>query len=522
VQQALVQTSPTRIPNSATESSFTRVPDVPSLINSNITSRSTTVVRLRSILESTNEDEYQPYLWSQHDTDEWCYNSETSCRYDLYDRTLDLIGSSAYSGVDGSSLWLTPLLSDFTTGVYAEPQYAPRINTTVSYTNITATEWPSECKRDTNGIFFVEYHQDVHYTTNLVACIPTTISSSPWIATHNRQDITEELYLNISTSAGWSSGVGFYKATAKSSLGYFELPSVHNGHQAGPLLNKLNLSGVNDLGYKLRTRSLKRRETNDTYTGNVTQELGSNIGPLASLALALFGESSFIETRLADPSAYVVTQRPLKGPTEQRKFQSADFSDNCVSAMPLAYLIGLSQTVCWTDRESSSEDDIVSQANTLISYFASETSARMALTMGAFLANKAWLAPDGNDYAYRTSRSIIVDRGVPTIKTSISMVGIIVGSILLGAHLLGLLALALYTFNKKPFAPWLGAEIMVKAGTAYTEVLGAAEVDKQWKKAVSSCKGYIGDEKPSYDVGRMAFGTPAGLSTVRDRKYEGL
>ncbi|KAH4014496.1 hypothetical protein HBI70_177560 [Parastagonospora nodorum] len=120
------------------------------------------------------------------------------------------------------------------------------------------------------------------------------------------------------------------------------------------------------------------------------------------------------------------------------------------------------------------------------------------------------------------SRTILVDHGVPTIRTSLSMAGIVVGSVLLGAHLLGLLALALYSFIKKPFSLWLGAEIMVKAGTAYAEVLGAAEGDKQWKNAAAACKGFVGDERAGNEVGRMAFGAPTGLSTKKERNFEGL
>jgi hypothetical protein len=488
--------------------------------------KNTAVVRLRSMLESTNKDEFEPYLWAQHDNNEWCYNSEISCRYDQYDKTLDLLSSSAYSGVDSSTLWMTPLLSDFSSGVYAGPQYAPRINTTVSYTNITAGEWPSECTRDTEDVFFAEYHKQIeYYKTDLVVCLPTNISSSPWNDTHNRQDITEELYLNISTNGGSSRayGEGFYKATVKSSLGYFELPSVQNGYKAGPLLDELSLPGIDELGFSRQTRNLERRETNDTYPGIVTQELGSNIGPLTSLVLALFGEGSFVDTRLANPPAYVVIERPETGPTEERDFTRADYSNNCISSMPLAYLMDNYQTGCWTDRDSNSEKDIMYQVNTFLSYFTAETQMQMALTVGAFLANKAWLAPDGSSrYAYGTSRRIYVDQGVLTIKTSVSMAGIIAGSVLLGAHLLGLLALAIYTVIKKPFVPWLGAEVLIKAGTQYAEVLGAVEGDKQWKEAAAACKGFVGDEKPSDELGRMVFGASAGLSRMRNRKYEGL
>ncbi|KAH3907891.1 hypothetical protein HBI56_152140 [Parastagonospora nodorum] len=63
---------------------------------------------------------------------------------------------------------------------------------------------------------------------------------------------------------------------------------------------------------------------------------------------------------------------------------------------------------------------------------------------------------------------------------------------------------------------------MVKAGTAYAEILGATEGDKQWRNAAAACKGFIGDERAENEVGRMAFGAPMGLSTKKERRFEGL
>jgi hypothetical protein len=275
-------------------------------------------------------------------------------------------------------------------------------------------------------------------------------------------------------------------------------------------------------GHSRRIRDLERREINYTNVGNVTQELGLNIGPLTILALALFGEGSFINTRLRNPSSYIVRERPNTGTTEEGTYTNVGYSNNCVSSMPLAYLTGNIWQRCWNDQESSHERGIIYQVNRFISLFASKTQIQTALTAGTFLANKTWLVPDGNSrITHNMSGTILVDHGVPTIRTSLSMAGIIVGSVLLGAHLLGLLALALYSFIKKPFAPWLGAEIMVKADTVYAEVLGATEGDKQWNNAAATLEGFVGDERAKNEVGRMAFGAPSGLSTKKERKLEG-
>jgi hypothetical protein len=166
--------------------------------------RGTAVVWLRSVLESLVEDEYQSYLWSNDNNEEWCNDSITGCFQGQNDRTLNLLSRAVY---DETDLWMTPLSSEFSSGVYPEPQYAPRTNTTVTYTKTTAGEWHSECAKDTESVFFAEYHKELEYPrVRLVICMPTNISSSPWHATHNRKDTTEELYLNIST---YPSGAGF-------------------------------------------------------------------------------------------------------------------------------------------------------------------------------------------------------------------------------------------------------------------------------------------------------------------------
>jgi hypothetical protein len=244
---------------------------------------------------------------------------------------------------------------------------------------------------------------------------------------------------------------------------------------------------------------------------------------LTTVALALFGEGSFIDTRLRNPSAYVIRERPGTGINDDGTYTDEGYSYNCISSTPLAFLSETPGMGCWDDRQLSSERGVIFQVERFISLFAGEARTQAALTAGAFLANKAWLAPDGSSRLRQdVSRTILVDYGVPTIKTSLSMAGIIVGSVLLGAHLLGLLALALYAFVQKPFVPWLGAEIMVKAGMEYAEILGAAEGEKQWNNAAATCKGFVGDEKAGNEVGRLAFGAPTGLTTKKGKKFEGL
>ncbi|KAI4684565.1 uncharacterized protein J4E84_006555 [Alternaria hordeiaustralica] len=198
-----------------------------------------------------------------------------------------------------------------------------------------------------------------------------------------------------------------------------------------------------------------------------------------------------------------------------------NFGNNCLGNMPLNFAIG---GPCLRDYDYQSEVDVLGRVRQLAAFFDSERSASRAFTVAAFLANKEWLNPSQFHRwgGFDQSRNVYVDTGVPTKKTYIALWGVITGSVFLGLHLLGLLVLALYAFWMRPFTPWLGAELVVKAGTAHADILSAAEGDKQWKQTVAACPGFVGDEKPTDDVGRIAFGATAALSRTRGKKFEEL
>lgn len=235
LQQSLVQIHSTQAtPGGWYRAETLNIPDVAGLIASG--GLNTEVVRLRSMLDSSIATTYEPNLWS----DDGRTHAKSSDGYYSCDWCIKLLvaGQNDKSPDKEGHMpfYFAPLLNGFSSGVYAKPQYAPRINTTVEYTNITLEEFPRNCTSGREDVFFAEYN--LRYA-HLAACVPSNISSSPWEITHNRQDITENLYLNVSSE--YEDSYELYRATAKSSLGYFELPSVHNGYKAGPLLDELIL-----------------------------------------------------------------------------------------------------------------------------------------------------------------------------------------------------------------------------------------------------------------------------------------
>ncbi|CAN9092997.1 unnamed protein product [Alternaria alternata] len=143
------------------------------------------------------------------------------------------------------------LPADYSTGLIR--QYLPRMNSTAHRVVITEPEFPTNCA-DLPGAFYVRYAAtNPNYITmtgwgnwSLEVCMPANLTQSPWRAVRTRQDITEELYLNISLVSADpmqqyvtpEDQGGMFRISLDTTLGYFELPNYMNGEQPGPLLNE--------------------------------------------------------------------------------------------------------------------------------------------------------------------------------------------------------------------------------------------------------------------------------------------
>jgi hypothetical protein len=514
MQQTVVQVTTIRIPTRYGGGSLTNIPDIPALIGSEEYPVNRAVVRLRSILESRTAREFEPYLWTDEPDDTKCFET-----WSAYSNCNGFARSLYQLDEATSDVWFSPVASDFNTGVSAEPQYAPRINTSITYTEVTSDGWPSECERDRGDVFFTEYHyaiEDRNFGVDVMACMPTNISDTPWQATYDRQEITEDLFFALAAPRSFAEPV-IYRVTARSTLGYFELPNAKNGNRAGPLLDKLSWStetrSFSTRGVSDRT---EKRATNETYVGDATQDVGTHIGPLTALGLALFGEGSFIERRVSNPSAFVL---------DRALADSGYWSvvgRNCVANMPFGFAQGYGRDGCLSERDQTDEIDVIYTVAELVTFLAQGgRQVKSAFTVAAFLANKEWLSPGLRDYS-RETRLVDFDPGVPVKKTTVPFWAVITGSVFLGLHLLGLLVLAIYAVYARPIMLWLGAELMVKAGTVHADILSAAEGNKQWKQTMAACPGFVGDERPTDDVGRIAFGATASLSRKQDKKFEEL
>lgn len=194
----------------------------------------------RDFLNSAIDTEAQAQLWPGGEVD--CDREHPTCHPRKV--TFGIIGILPQP-------FFAEVPSGFHTGLYR--QHVPRINST---TKTYREPFPEDCG-SIPGAFFAEFRSKANgsdeelsplETWSLRACMPTDLTKSPWKATRDRQDFSEELYLDISfgihTKGGalydYIPGTSRYqlKLVLSTTAGYFELPNYMNNGTAGPLLDK--------------------------------------------------------------------------------------------------------------------------------------------------------------------------------------------------------------------------------------------------------------------------------------------
>lgn len=199
------------------------------------------VIMTRYALMSTTTVQQQAHLWP---------GAGVSCELSPVNGSIPKFCDHA-----GTTLGVMPELPDpfwaelpngYNTGLVS--QVVPRINSSVQYKAISEPEFPTNCEQ-IPGAFFVDYSNVTYYyddgdsqSWGLQACMPTNVTKSPWKNTQNRQDFSEELFLNVSIlHYAWMEAENpnnYWRVTLNTTAGYFELPNYMNGGVAGPLLDK--------------------------------------------------------------------------------------------------------------------------------------------------------------------------------------------------------------------------------------------------------------------------------------------
>jgi hypothetical protein len=134
----------------------------------------------------------------------------------------------------------TRLPKDTTTGMYR--QHALRMQSTSSCDDIQPSEYPASCSGNEDQRLEASY-DNANLTVKV--CVPHMWSNgSPWNETHIRQDLTETMYISVSSPSltGRTYGGLTMRCMAQTSMGYFELGNSFNGGRFGPLLSSFERS----------------------------------------------------------------------------------------------------------------------------------------------------------------------------------------------------------------------------------------------------------------------------------------
>lgn len=154
------------------------------------------------------------------------------------------IGNTFYyyqkTSIKSIPFYVTAFPPDFSTGVLRE--HAIRLNTSVSCETVPRLSFPEICpgERPLAGEFS-------NQETRNRFCVAGDYTSVPWTIDRNRQDITEELWVDnyIPYESPISLVSSFVESAvnnitvhcvANTTRGYFELPNFHNGNVPGTLL----------------------------------------------------------------------------------------------------------------------------------------------------------------------------------------------------------------------------------------------------------------------------------------------
>ena len=472
----------------------------------------------RSLIASTSSYDLQSRLW---------YGSPLSCN------ATENPGSCSIGGADLAYMsplhdpFLAQLPSGYNTGL--NRQYIPRINSTATVqTGLTESTFPANCG-DNNQHFYVRYS---NWTVSglgydVMICMQNDQTASPWQNTRKRQDFSEILYINITaaTQDGERPPYNLYRVILNTTAGFFELPN--SNHSApGPLL----ADGPPDMP-ESDTQSQKRspdpNKTKKLSIANSTTQLSlesiANKGPLLTVAMALFGEGSFIANRASRPECYLASKFDNNTAQKAEYGFTSVVTWHCSETVPMARLVsdprdpaGLipdhGLTPCVLDNAENIAS-IVQQVALYVNLFQVDvTFLSNAFNAAAFLANEAWLTTLQNGQL--CEGTVQYDLGAPSRKPSISITGIAVISTLLTLYLGCLFAIALYSYSSPRWTSQLDSLAMMRIGAAMADEI-SLEVNGDDSKltTLDRTPGFIGDvTKGPGDIREIGLGFYGRLS----------
>ena len=463
---------------------------------------------LRNELASVTPNDFQPNIWQEGTpqcSSNFSYEFGVSPECQQGGVTFDSIAKLSHP-------YVVQLPAGYQTGLMT--QFMPRMNSSVSFLNVSQTAFPSDCNTS-SGAYYIEYSYNTSLL-NVQVCIPDGVSQSPWKATRARQDATETMFMNIhfgslENMANFDRNPGniTLKLTINTTIGYFELPNYNNNGTAGPLLAKDPICPGNPddddqclAGWKPK-RSLQTNENSSSYyIDNVP-----NLGPLAMIVAAMFEPGSFIATQIPNGT---------KAPDPSLAAQPVP-----CTIPPLNLLFDGGHVSC--DNEPFYSNDGYISITQWLTNFHAISNMQDALHAAAILASQVWLNSVNLGGPYG-ELDVQYDMGQDSIRPKIPAAGIILLSILLAIDLSLLLAVAIYISFSYTWAGAFDSSAMMRLGAARADEMPlqviSSEGKENTKATLERMPGWVGDARPDDEVGAVAIGATVPLKA--GRKYEAI
>jgi hypothetical protein len=477
--------------------------------------------RLRATLTSADDTMVQPRLWS------------ASTGTVSLDEVIS--GDGSYSPFQTKSQNTLANLSTITEPFWAEipsgtntgtlQQFAPRINSTATWEDNPSGVLPEDCNSSSDA-FYLRYEYADMFQYSVEICMPGNMSQSPWKNQMSRQDISEDLYLKMNFSGNYDAAIsnlgaqaGTYssKVALHTTTGYFELPNYANGQVPGPLIEgnpfSSSAGGLNarDLDSDTAWRTLNA-------TDNLAYVL--NKGPLLNIAMALFGEASFVDVNHTSLAAYA---------------NSGIIYGGCIDTLPFISLLGLTfpgpggmftpclvggQLFSGNDTDSREGNNLTMHA-LVAAYFSIFSGDPYSLppallengfASAAFLTNDLFMTTSVHSPTISISYDMGTDQQIPHI----SRAGVIFVSVLLGLDLACLLALALYSAWIPRWTGTLDSFAMLRIGASISDRTPLlATRHAELIKTLDETPGWIGNASDG-EVGELCLG---GERPLRETKH---
>ncbi|KAF1944901.1 hypothetical protein EJ02DRAFT_339903 [Clathrospora elynae] len=505
--------------------------------------------RITADLASVSVEAYQPSLWSDYMTEVlqgYMNHDHTSSKSTPLRNWIFPPVGSQLEDQWGSRFFLAGIPSNTTTGILRE--HAMRLNSSVACSKIERTSFPTSCPGEEPFTASFEMTDDI----SVRICVPGKLGAFPWTLSRNRQDIIEEIYLDMWDTYKYRAGDSNGDDTnvtvhceVKTTRGYFELGNLRNNGTYGPLLQDWPDADVmardfndlvsDDLVSDDRTAfvptesddfvgdSLRPNTSYDTGTPSMSWKAS---GPLALSAVALFGNISWF-SNVSKYSANITHDTTTAGSDQSSWYQMC-------AGMPFSTLSELYGIRWYFYAAESCQSSLVSQmlSGSTVRYdslprlryqwlkqFAPPTHSNdtgkleALLQISAFVTNQALL----NHYAPTVDhtlvgggnfrgRKVYTSPGYPVLKPDVSVAVLSVMTILIGLQLLGLLCLAWYIYHVPSWTGSLDAMAVAHIGARLGQqnlllagVSGDRERDARGLQRVDGLIGVVNVEERHHD-----------------------